>query len=53
MNRPPPRASHVRDRVLAAHELALQVDGDSRSKTAISSVDDVPVNRVGRGSRLH
>jgi hypothetical protein len=40
---------HVRDRVLAAHELAFQVDGDKPVENRHVEGDDVRVNGVGRG----
>src|SRR5207249_8646729 len=40
---------HVRDRVLAAHELAFQVDGDQPVEDRHVEGDDVRVNGVGRG----
>src|SRR6266511_3918308 len=39
---------HVRDRVLAAHELAFQVDGDKSVEDRHVEGDDVRVNGVGR-----
>src|SRR5207253_779193 len=40
---------HVRDRVLAPHELAFQVDGDKPVEDRHVEGDDVRVDGVGRG----
>src|SRR5207247_566058 len=47
-DRAAPAREHVRDRVLAAHDMSLEVDGDESVEELHVEIDDIHVECVGR-----